>query len=158
MRIARSPLLHRSHTCPSGARGRILIIVVPLVVLLGGAAGAFFFLRTPRPRQAEKQRATYLLTLADLSVNLADQDRTHYLMASLGIAVSGEKPEEVVIERDPQIRDAVLMVMSRHSYKPLLSAEGKQALKDDLSAAVTKVLSEHGCAVDEVLFTSFVME
>ena len=158
MRIPPSPLAHRQPGPPSSARGRILVIVLPLVVLLGGASGAFFFLRGPRPPKAEREDTTYLLALADLSVNLADQDRPHYLMASLGIAISGEDPEQVAAERDPQIRDAVLMVMSRHSYKALLSAEGKQALKHDLSAAVTEALSEDALTVDEVLFTSFVMD
>ena len=132
------------------------LLALALVVLLGGGA-AFFVLSGGLPRPARTRDTVYLLTLADLSVNLADQDHPHYLMASLSLAIAGERPEERVPEQDAQIRDAVLMVMTRHAYHQLLSAEGKGKLKDELAAAVTEVLSEEKLRVKEVLFTSFIM-
>jgi flagellar FliL protein len=140
----------------AGAIGRILLVALPAVALAGGGA-AFYLLRVAPRRPAPKPNACYLLSLTDLTVNLADRGRPRYLTASIAFTIAGEEPERKVSERDAQIRDAVLMVVSKHSYQELLSAEGKQALKEGLAAAVSEVLREDRLTVKEVLFTSFVM-
>ena len=145
------------------ARGRMLIIALPVIVLLAGGA-AFLALRGGRSHKAPNQpEATAQLALADLVVNLADPDRSRYLTVSVTLVITGApgeggKPEDVLLEKDAQIRDAVLMVMSRHKYRDLLPAEGKEALKGELATAVSGALEEEGLRVTEVLFTAFVME
>jgi flagellar FliL protein len=77
---------------------------------------------------------------------------------SVSIVIVGTKPQPVVEERDAQIRDAVIMVTTQHSYNDLLSRDGKEKLKTNIAGAVSKVLSEGKLKVKEVLLTSFVME
>ena len=137
--------------------GRALLLVLMLVLLLGGAAGAHFAFFRSRADTAPPE-VTYQLTLSGLVINLADSDKPHYVSTSLSLIIAGRNPEEVVAEREAHIRDAVLMVVSRHTYRELLSVEGKEGLKRDLAAAVTEVLAEHALRVEEVLFTDFVME
>ena len=137
--------------------GRALLLVLILLLLLGGAAGAYFaFFRGGA--DTEPPEVTHQLTLSDLIINLADIDKPHYLSASLSLIVAGENPEEMVEKREAHIRDAVLMVVSRHTYEELLSIEGKDELKRELVVAVTEVLAEHALRVEEVLFTDFVMD
>lgn len=137
--------------------GRALLLVLMLVLLLGGAAGAYFSFFRSRADTAPPE-VTYQLTLSDLIINLADTDGAHYVSVSLSLIIAGQTPEQVVAKREAYIRDAVLMVVSRHTYRELLSVEGKEDLKRDLAAAVTEVLAEHALRVEEVLFTDFVME
>ena len=92
------------------------------------------------------------------TVNLADTDRPHYLSASVSLVLKGVNPEAVVEERELEVRDAVIIVMTQHTYADLLSAEGKEILKSDIALAVEEALSEGRLAVEDVLFTSFLMD
>lgn len=132
------------------------MILVPL--LLGGGGAAYFLFFSKRPAKAAPVEETCELTLADLTVNLADTERPHYLSASVSLVLKGVSPEEVVAENESGVRDAVIMVMTQHAYADLLSAEGKDALKNDIAMAVEEALSEGRLAVEEVLFTSFLMD
>ena len=159
-------------------RGRIpIILLLPLLLLLAGGASAYFFLFRPKSPPPPPPEETYLLQLAEFVVNLADQNRPHYLSASVGLIIAGPHAEDIVEERKAQIRDAVIMAMTQHTHADLLSAEGKLSLKEDIRAAVEQALAqqdetspgEDGKAepdpsagqpfsVREVLFTDFVME
>lgn len=138
--------------------GRMLLIVLPVVLLIGGG-GAFFFLRGKGKGKAKQPPAeTHELELTDMVVNLADTDHPHYLTAGIVLSIEGAESEEMIAEKDAEIRDAVLMVISSHKYRDLLSPEGKAALKEELAKAVDGALEEEGMTVSEVLFTNFVME
>jgi len=136
--------------------GRTFLLLILVVILIAGGGAAFVFLRGHHRDKAPEK--TYSLALADLTVNLADSDRPHHLSASIALAIKGPDPEKVAAECDPQIRDAVLMVMSQHAYHELLSTEGKQALKEQIGAEVGKTLAERKVTVEDVLFTTFLMD
>lgn len=139
-------------------RGRLLLILGPLILLLGGGGAAYHFFFSKRPAKAAPVQETCELTLADLTVNLADTERPHYLSASVTLVLKGVDPEVVVEEQEPGVRDAVIMVMTQHTYAELLSPEGKETLKNDIALAVEEALSESRLAVEEVLFTGFLMD
>lgn len=140
-------------------RGRVLLIALPLAVLLLGGAGAYYYFfmreRGPKPEPPEE---TYEIALPDLMVNLADDDQSHYLSASVSLVVCGIEPEETVTEREAHIRDAVIMSMTQHTYEDLLTPEGKESLKQDIKLTVGEVLADQSLAVTEVLFTMFLMD
>lgn len=141
------------------ARGRAVAMVLVVLALLAGGGGAFFFLRGGRlGKSKQPAESSFQLELTDMVVNLADKSRSHYLTVSLTLVITGEEPEKRVTEKDAQIRDAVLMVMTKHIYADLLSAKGKETLKAELAKAVSGVLAEQNLKATEVLFTNFVME
>jgi len=137
-------------------RGRILIVVIPVMVLLVGAGGAFVFLRGARKAKPAEER--HSVTLSDLTVNLADTRGPSYLSASVTISLVGPEAREAAKEAEAKIRDSVIIVISGNTYVDLLSADGKQHLKDEISEAVSEALASRHVKVEEVLFTSFVME
>ena len=141
------------------ARGRVLLIALPLAVLLLGGGGAYYYFfmreRGPKPEPPEE---THEIALPDLLVNLADEDQPHYLSASVSLVVSGLEPEEAVAEREAHIRDAVIISMTQHTYENLLTPEGKESLKEDIKLAVEEVLAGQDLTVAEVLFTMFLMD
>ncbi len=139
------------------ARGRVLFIALPVVLLAGGGATYFFFIRPKAPKPPPPEE-TYTCEINDLTVNLADQDRAHFLSASIGLIIAGPHPEEAVEESHAHICDAVVMVITQHTYKDLLTPEGKQVLKDDINTAVTAVLPDQHHRVTDVLFTTFLMD
>ena len=139
-------------------RGRLLLILGPLILLLGGGGAAYFFLFHKRPAKAAPAEQTCELTLSDLTLNLADEERPHYLSASVSLVLKGVDPQAVIEEQEAEIRDAVIMVTTQHTYGDLLTAEGKEILKSDIAVAVEQALSDHRLGVEGVLFTTFLME
>lgn len=134
---------------------RLVLIILPALLLLGGGA-AYYFLYRAKPSAPPEQ--TYQLDLPDLTLNLADEDRPHYLKTGVSLVILGAPPEEALRERESQVRDAVIMVMTQHTYAELLSPEGKEALKQSVQIAVDADLCEHGFQVHDVLFTEFIMD
>lgn len=134
-------------------------LVAAALALLAGIAGAYlcYHPRLPWKRRPPRAEDSYLLLLTDVSVNLADQDHPRYLTATVGLRVSGRNPQETAADHDAQIRDAVVMTMSRYAFRRLLTQQGKEELKGDLASAVTALLAEEQLRVEEVLFTSFIM-
>jgi flagellar FliL protein len=134
---------------------RLIVIILPVVLLLGGGA-AYYFLYHAKPSAPPEQ--TCQLDLPDLTLNLADEDRPHYLKTGVSLVILGAAPEEALLERESQVRDAVIMVMTQHTYGELLSTEGKEALKSNIQTAVNAVLCEDAFQVRDVLFTEFIMD
>ncbi len=140
-----------------GRAGRALLIILP-VLLLAGGGGGFFLLRVKGSHKGKKPAVvTQQLELKDMVVNLADADHPRYITISLTLSIEGAESQDALAEKEAAIRDAVLMVISSHRYRDLLSPEGKDALKEELAKAVDGALDK-GMTVSEVLFTNFVME
>jgi len=139
-------------------RRRTRGLVVFLVLLVGGGAAAYYFLCMRKPTKEAPPEETVELALADLSVNLADKTRSHYLTASITVVVKGVEPEAVLEKHQAAIRDAVIGVTTQYAYNSLLAAEGKEKLKDDIATAVEGALAGERLSVEEVLFTNFLME
>jgi flagellar FliL protein len=138
-----------------GNSGRVLLLLIPVLLLAGGGAGFVLLRGQHHARPIEKE---FPLALNELTVNLADTGRPHYLSASVTLAIKGADPEKTAAEYEAQARDAVLMVMSQRKYQELLSPEGKQALKDGILVEVGKALAKRKLEVTDVLFTTFVMD
>jgi len=135
--------------------GRALLIVLPIVLALAGGA-AFVIVKRAGGRRPPPQ-VSCTLDINDLTVNLADQERPRYLTVSLALTFVGIDPKAAIAEREPQIRDSVIMALTQHTYHDLLLTEGKEALKRDLAAAVEGTLVGREVRVEAVLFTQFVM-
>lgn len=129
------------------------------LALLAGIACAYLYYHPKLPWKRRQPRAeeSYLLLLTNVSVNLADQDRPRYLTATVGLRLSGRDPQKTAADHDAQIRDAVVMTMSRYAFRSLLTQQGKEELKGELASAVSELLAQEQLRVEEVLFTSFIM-
>jgi flagellar FliL protein len=59
----------------------------------------------------------------------------------------------------PLIRNNLLLLMSNRNYQTLMSREGKEKLRQEALAEVRAVQKKEGGAdIDDVLFTSFVVQ
>jgi len=97
--------------------------------------------------------------LDEFIVNLADGDESRYLKVNIVLEVSGRverggegtsNPEEI------KARDAIITVLTRKTYREMLSDEGKTSLKAQLKDQLNTVLS--GFKVKNIYFTSFAMQ
>lgn len=121
----------------------ILIIVGVLVLALGGG-GAWFFLgkKSGGHQAAEKPKhetPPVFVTLEPFVVNLAG-DAQHYLQVGIDLRVVDPHVPDKIKQHLPEIRNAVLLLLSSKTVEDLASMEQKNRLRAEIRTAVNKPL------------------
>jgi flagellar protein FliL len=94
-----------------------------------------------------------------LVVNFEDGSAVRFLQITMEIMAHDEKAIESVQKNIPLIRNNLLLLMSNRNYQSMMSREGKEKFRDEALAEVRAVQKkEGGPDVDDVLFTSFVVQ
>lgn len=162
-----------------GGKGGIVMIVAAALISLGiGAGGAFFFASTQVPPPApptevataeseatelaakqKKQTNDFkdrLYGLEPLVVNVTGDGYNRFL--KLKVELEGDDPmlKDELDARLPQVRDALIVLLSSKQLSDITDFEGKALLKEDILERVNDVL-ETGM-VKSVLFTEFVVQ
>lgn len=133
-----------------GGKKKGLLLIIGLVVLLvlgGGGAAAFFLLggkkdgEAHETKKAKKHGEPVFVTLEPFVVNLAG-DVQHYLQVGIDLKVADGKAGEDVKVHLPEVRNAVLLLLSSKKPEDLASMEQKNALRDEIRVAVNDQISE----------------
>jgi flagellar FliL protein len=94
-----------------------------------------------------------------LVVNFEDGSAVRFLQITMEIMAHDEKAIESVQKNIPLIRNNLLLLMSNRNYQTMMSREGKEKLRQEALAEVQAVQKkEGGPEIDDVLFTSFVVQ
>ncbi|MBF0505300.1 MAG: flagellar basal body-associated FliL family protein [Nitrospirae bacterium] len=142
-------------------KGLILIIVVAVAVLLGGG-GAFFFLtksggdKGPKKGEATAKEEAAMFSLDPFVVNLSDQGANKFLKVSMQLELSSQAAMESAKTKTPQLRDAVINLLTSKTSDTLMSPEGKLQLKDEINMMANQILGNN--TVKNVYLTEFVMQ
>jgi flagellar FliL protein len=154
-----------------GGRGKQLLVIGAAVVLalVIGAAGAWWFLggdsggsgatgsaAKPAPAPAQNQAPGELHELPGFVVNLARSSRTRYLKTTVQLELNGKPMVKKAKERQPQLRDALIILLSNQSVEGLQTMQGKYELKRQMVARLNNLLGDG--AVRNVYFTEFVIQ
>lgn len=89
-------------------------------------------------------------------VNLADLGGKRYLKLTMKLELFGGKVQEEIAERNFEMRDAVLMLLSSKEFEDISTAPGKVRLKQDIVARLNKILKNG--QVKEIYFTDFIVQ
>lgn len=138
----------------------ILIIIIAVAVIAGGA-GAFFFFTKSGSEKAQKKGETkaeegVTFALEPFIVNLSDPSGTRFLKVSLQLELAGPTVVEKAKAKTPQIRDAIITLLTAKTSDALISPEGKLQLKDEINIRINQILGEN--SVKNVYLTDFVMQ
>src|SRR5581483_10902299 len=149
-----------------------LVAVLLLVLVAGGAGAAWFFGVLPIPRagagageagaEAHGEGADQhgqpgaIRPLDPFLANLADEGGGRYLKTTIQVEfVAAEAPQAFDL-RMPQIRDAVLTLLTSRTFADIRTPAGKESLRDDVIDRLNQVLQSS--AVKAVYFTEFVVQ
>jgi flagellar protein FliL len=122
--------------------------IVPVPVVAKGSEGG----RPGKP-------SVYYAIDPPLVVNFEDGSAVRFLQITMEIMAHDEKAIESVQRNIPLIRNNLLLLMSNRNYQSMMSREGKEKLRQEALAEVRAVQKkEGGPDVDDVLFTSFVVQ
>ncbi len=142
-------------------KGLILIIVIAVAVLLGGG-GAFFFLtksggeKGPKKGESSAKEESAMFSLDPFVVNLGDQGANKFLKVSMQLELSSQAAMESAKAKTPQLRDAVINLLTSKTSDTLMSPEGKLQLKDEINMMANQILGNN--TVKNVYLTEFVMQ
>jgi flagellar protein FliL len=122
--------------------------IVPVVVASKGAEGG-----------GNGKPSVYYAIDPPLVVNFEDGSAVRFLQITMEIMAHDEKTIESVKKNTPLIRNNLLLLMSNRNYQTMLSREGKEKLRQEALTEIRAVQKkEGGPDIDDVLFTSFVVQ
>ncbi|MFK7898701.1 MAG: flagellar basal body-associated protein FliL [Myxococcota bacterium] len=163
-----------------GGKGGIVMIVVAALISLGiGAGGAFFFASSQVPppavpseelmeaeatieKAAAKQKQMTedfkerLYGLEPFVVNVTGDGYNRFLKLRVELETSDSDLSGELDARLPQVRDALIVLLSSKQLSDITDFEGKALLKEDILERVNDVLETGD--VRSVLFTEFVVQ
>ncbi len=156
-----------------GSSMKMMIIVGAgaLVLGLGGAFAAFKFMggsheaaqakaggaeQSGAPAAEAKATPAVFFDLDPFIVNLADAPDVRYLKLTVKLDLDKAETKEELTARLPQIRDAILVLLTSKDAATLRSTQGKTQLRDEITSRVNGVMPRS--VVKTAYFTEFVIQ
>jgi flagellar FliL protein len=122
--------------------------IVPVAAAAKGAEG-----------EGSGKPSMYYAIDPPLVVNFEDGSAVRFLQITMEVMAHDEKAIDSVQKNIPLIRNNLLLLMSNRNYQTMLSREGKEKLRQEALGEIRAVQKKTGGAdVDDVLFTSFVVQ
>lgn len=108
-------------------------------------------------KEEEKKDAPgHMIALDPFIINLADTAETRYLKITVNLEVENEEMSAEVETRTPQLRDAILMLLTSKTSEDVKDVSGKLKLQDEMATRVNNFLQTG--KVKAVYFSEFVMQ
>ncbi len=162
-----------------GGKSGVMMIVAAALVSLGlGAGGAFFFAgsqaaapaahpvvseeeaaaaaEAASQKQASDSYKERLFALEPLVVNVTGDGYNRFLKLRIELEASDVELKSEIEARLPQVRDALIVLLSSKQLSDITDFEGKALLKEDILERVNDLLESGD--VKSVLFTEFVVQ
>lgn len=154
----------------------IIIIAVVLVLVVGGGAAAFLLLsggdkkakdhgdgeaaaegEADSEAEAEAHPPVYQ-KLETFTVNLSGQDS--YLQTEVQLKLADPKVGEKLNSHMPEIRDAIIRLLSKKTPEELNAPDGKDLLAEEIRQSINEVLGfkKKNQGVKKVLFAAFIIQ
>ncbi len=147
-------------SAPKKSNKKMMMIIIIAVVAVALAAGGFFLvpklLGGKEKKEEIKSEEGAMFSLEPFVVNLNDPGGPKFLKVSIQLELAGPALMEKAKQKSPQLRDAVITLLTSKSSESLFPPEGKLQLKDEINARMNQVLGAN--TVKNVYLTDFVMQ
>ncbi len=104
----------------------------------------------------EKEFVGTMVPMEMFLVNLSGANGRKLLKVLMELEVEGQKVQEEIEKRKPQIRDIIITLLSSKSYEQVSSVEGKEYLREEVRDTVNSFLTKG--KIKRVLFTEFIYQ
>jgi flagellar FliL protein len=94
------------------------------------------------------------IPLETFLVNLSGSRGRKLLKVNMELEVEGDKVQEEIEKRKPQVRDIIIILLSSKTYGQIASTEGKDYLKEEIRDTVNSFLTKG--KIKRVMFTEFI--
>lgn len=153
-------------------KGKLIIIilaVVGLVVLVAGGIAVWLLTSAPdKSKQAGahdehaeeegEEHPPIYEKLEQFTVNLADQES--YLQTEIQLLLVDPEVQAKIKTRMPEVRDAIIRLLSSKTAEELSQPEGKDLLADEIQKEINRVLGikKGSQGVKKVLFGAMIIQ
>jgi len=166
--------VHKAPAQPSKGPSMKMILIVGLGALLLGLGGAIAFVKFSGPASDPAPKAdaavhgsetkaagagvvpAAIYDMDPFIVNLADVPDVRYLKLVVKLDLDRPEAKDEIAARLPQVRDAILILLSSKDAASLRTTQGKFQLRDEIASRVNSALPRTG--VKTVYFTEFVVQ
>jgi flagellar protein FliL len=144
---------------------KFIIIAVAVVILAGGGLTAWWMIGGDRHSAQGDDRgqkpgtevtASLIFSMNPFVVNLNDPGGKRYLKTKIDLEYAGAGVTEELKQRQPQVRDAILLLLSGKSLEDIQGVEGKIILRRELVSKINQVLTKG--KIRNLYFTQFVIQ
>lgn len=148
-------------------RKPLILICVGLVALLLSGAGLTYALlsggegnETTAVKEPVRQPALYQALEPAFTVNYAHGNRQRYMQVNVVLMGRDSQAMEAASEHAPLIRNQLVMLFSSADFDQLVSAEGKEQLREQATLAVQALMEQEvgQPVIESVLFTNLVLQ
>jgi flagellar FliL protein len=154
-------------------KGKLLIIIIAIaaVVLVGGGVGAYLLLSKPAAEKAadghgdeaeevveDDKHPPIYEKLEQFTTRLSDGES--YLQCEINLKVADAKVQEKIKLYMPEIRDALLSLLSSKTAEEITAVEQREALSKEVQQKVNEILGikKASKGVQKVLFPAFIIQ
>lgn len=110
----------------------------------------------PSKLEVNDKRFGIIHEMQPFIVNLLGREGKRYLKTTIEIEVESAEIQRELTRRTPQLRDAILLLLTSKSFEDVCKAEGKLRLKTELITRINQILP--GAGVRTLYFTEFVVQ
>jgi len=148
-----------------------ILIAIVLAVALAAGGGVYFFIgkgdkaeakeHGDKKGEAPKLPAEYVKLDPPFVVNFEAKGLMRFLQVTVEVMTRDPHTAELLKKNDPMIRNDLIMLFGSQTYETISTREGKEKLRADALATVSKVIAAEGgeaAKVEQLFFTSFVMQ
>lgn len=107
-------------------------------------------------KQGQATAPGVMVDLDPFIVNLADTPEVRYLKLTIKLEVESDAVSSDLTARVPQVRDAVLVLLSSKDVNAVRTTQGKFQLRDEITQRINGLLPKPG--VRSAYFTDFVVQ
>lgn len=155
---------------PAAVKGRhklIVLICVGLLALLLSVAGLAYALlsngndaEADSPAEPVRLPALYQPLEPAFTVNYAQGSRQRYMQVNVVLMGRDPKAMAATVEHSPLIRNQLVMLFSSADFDQLMTADGKEQLREQATLAVQTLMEQELGAptIESVLFTNLVLQ
>ena len=108
----------------------------------------------PKAPVANEVREVFLVE--DMVVNPAETNGTRFLNTTIGLGVGDLLTKKILEEKAPQVRDALISILTTRTIPELVQPDGKKILRNEIIRRVDRIIAPYH--VLEVYFVAFVLQ
>ena len=139
-----------------------LLLVLSCEIGLAYAIISRYLAPEASPRKEGKQNETAaedigeIYLFEDVVVNPANTEGTRYLMVSMGLELDTKKLGGEIERKDPQIRDAIITLLSQKDISYLVDIRQRESLRGEILETINRHLSQG--QVIKVYFVQYMLQ
>ena len=131
-----------------------IAVFVVSVLVFATTLYLVFFKAPASADRAPKKRDTYKYDLGDFSTNIGSSGR--YFKGKIVIETTNKKTPKLIEQNVEPIRDHILSVLISQDVKTMMSENGIENIKKDISKKVAEIIGSDD--ISNVYFTDYIIQ